>query len=82
MSRSLTAATPASPFVKSWYASTKYGDRKLTAYQSPLAARGARLDGNCVAVVPLPDYPIATVRTGQYDGTGALWTAEFAPDGE
>ena len=48
-----------------------------------LAARGARIDGNCVAVVRLPDYPIATVRTGQYDGTGALWTAEFAlPDGE
>ena len=48
-----------------------------------LAARGARLDGNCVALARLPDYPIATVRTGQYDGTGALWTAEFAlPDGE
>ena len=48
-----------------------------------LATRGARLDGNCVAVVPLPDYPVATVRTGQYDGTGALWTAEFAlPGGE
>ena len=48
-----------------------------------LAARGARLDGNCVARARLPDYPIATVRTGQYDGTGALWTAEFAlPDGE
>ena len=48
-----------------------------------LAARGARLDGNCVAVARLPDYPIATVRTGQYDDTGALWTAEFAlPDGQ
>ena len=48
-----------------------------------LATRGARIDGNCVAVVPLPDYPIATVRTGQYDDTGALWTAEFAfPGGE
>ena len=48
-----------------------------------LAARGARIDGNCVAVVRLPDYPIASVRTGQYDETGALWTAEFAlPDGE
>ena len=48
-----------------------------------LAVRGARLDGNCVAVVPLPDYPVATVRTGQYDDTGRLWTAEFAlPDGE
>ena len=48
-----------------------------------LATRGARLDGNCVAVARLPDYPIATVRTGQYDDAGALWTAEFAlPDGE
>jgi len=48
-----------------------------------LATRGARIDGNCVAVVPLPAYAIATVRTGQYDGTGALWTAEFAlPGGE
>ena len=43
-----------------------------------LATRGARLDGNCVAVARLPDYPIATIRTGQYDGTGALWAAEFA----
>jgi len=48
-----------------------------------LAARGARLDGNCVAVARLPDYPIATIRTGQYDDTGALWTAELTlPDGE
>ena len=48
-----------------------------------LAARGARIDGNCVAVARLPDYPVATVRTGQYDDTGVLWTAEFAlPDGE
>ena len=48
-----------------------------------LATRGARLDGNCVALARLPDYPIATVRTGQYDDTGTLWTAEFAlPDGE
>ena len=48
-----------------------------------LATRGARLDGNCVAVARLPDYPIGTVRTGQYDDTGRLWTAEFAlPDGE
>ena len=43
------------------------------------AVRGglARLDGNRVAVVPLPDYPIAAIRTGQYDDTGALWAAEF-----
>ena len=48
-----------------------------------LATRGAHLDGNCVALARLPEYPIASVRTGQYDGTGELWTAEFAlPDGE
>ena len=42
-----------------------------------------RASTNCIAVVPLPDYPIATVCTGQYDDAGALWTAEFAlPDGE
>ena len=45
--------------------------------------RGGRDGDRCIAVVPLPAYPIATVRTGQYDATGALWTAEFAlPDGE
>ena len=48
-----------------------------------LATHGARLAGNCVAVARLPAYPVASVRTGQYDDAGALWTAEFAlPDGE
>ena len=48
-----------------------------------LATRGARIDGDCVAVARLPDYPIATIRTGQYDDTGALWQEEFAlPGGE
>ncbi len=40
--------------------------------------RGSRADGRCLAVVPLPDYPVASVRTGQYDETGRLWWAEFA----
>ncbi len=41
---------------------------------------GGLADGDrCIAVVPLPDYPIASVRTGQYDATGELWAAEFAP---
>ena len=45
------------------------------------AARGARVAGNCVAVVPLPGYPIAAVRTGQYDAAGSRWAVEFAfPD--
>ncbi len=44
---------------------------------------GARVDGDCIAVARLPDYPIASIRTGQYDGTGQLWAVEFAiPDGE
>ncbi len=48
-----------------------------------LTARGARTDGDCVAAVGLPAYPIASIRTGQYDGTGAIWETEFViPDGE
>ena len=27
---------------------------------------GARIDGNCVAVIHLPEYPIASIVTGQY----------------
>ena len=27
--------------------------------------RGAKFDGNCIAIAPLPDYPIASIRTGQ-----------------
>ena len=27
---------------------------------------GARIDGDCIAVVPLPDYPIAHIQTGQF----------------
>ena len=30
------------------------------------ANHGVRIDGNCIAVAPLPDYPIARIRTGQY----------------
>ena len=46
--------------------------------------RAAHADGGrCVAVVPLPDYPVASVQTGQYDETGRLWWVEFAlPGGE
>ena len=40
--------------------------------------RGGRVDGRCLAVAPLPGYPIARVETGQYDGAGRRWTAEFA----
>ena len=46
-------------------------------------AGGRTEDGACAATVPLPAYPIMTVRTGQFDATGQLWAVEFAlPDGE
>ena len=39
---------------------------------------GAWFDGKCAARVPLPDYPIASVRTGQFvGGVGEIWSAEF-----
>ena len=49
-----------------------------------LGEQGARTgDGRCVATVPLPNYPIASIRTGQFDGAGERWAVEFDwPDGE
>lgn len=38
--------------------------------------RGAVFDGKCAASVPLPDYPISSIRTGQWvRGEGELWEA-------
>ena len=40
--------------------------------------RGALFDGKCAASVPLPDYPIASIRTGQHAREeGEIWSAEF-----
>ena len=36
---------------------------------------GVSLNGLCIARVPLPDHPAAAVRTGQFDGSGELWSA-------
>ena len=39
---------------------------------------GGNFDGKCLATVPLPDYPISTIRTGQYaPGQGELWAVEL-----
>lgn len=39
---------------------------------------GAEFGGACLASVPLPDYPLAVIRTGQYRPDGQrLWLAEF-----
>ena len=40
--------------------------------------RGGYFDGRCLAVVALPDYPIATIMTGQFTaGEKQLWAAEL-----
>ena len=46
--------------------------------------RGALLeDGACVALFPLPDYPIAAIRTAQYvEGGDDLWEAAFSANPE
>jgi len=43
-----------------------------------LAQRGGRFDGKCLAAVPLPDYPIQEIRTGQYvPDQGDLWAVDL-----
>ena len=42
--------------------------------------RGVQFDGKCVASVGLPQYAIARITTGQYDGAGRTWEVELAPD--
>ena len=38
---------------------------------------GAWFDGKCAARVPLPEYPISSIRTGQYlSGVGEIWSAD------
>ena len=40
---------------------------------------GGHFDGKCLATVPLPEYPIKTMRTGQFvPGRGELWGVELA----
>ena len=40
--------------------------------------RGGYFEGGCVTQQPLPDYPIAAIKTGQLDGDGGrLWSVEF-----
>ena len=36
-----------------------------------------RFDGKCIATRMLPDYPIASIRTGQYDARGDLWSVDI-----
>jgi len=55
--------------------------RRASEYDNldfPFWLRGVRFDGKCAAQVPLPEYPIAGVRTGQFSrDRGELWDAAF-----
>ncbi len=39
---------------------------------------GVRFDGKCVAVVPLPEYEINSIRTGQFTNEGKVWEGKFS----
>ena len=46
------------------------------------AEQGAVFDGKCVARVPLPDYAIRRLTTGQFvSGEGPVWRVDFEPEG-
>lgn len=50
-------------------------DRRAFGFYS---RSGVRFDGICMAAVPLPDYAIDRIRTGQFlRGGGRVWEAEF-----
>ena len=42
--------------------------------------RGVLFDGKCLASVGLPQYGVARIITGQFDGDGRVWGVEFAPE--
>ena len=53
----------------------QYGFDNLNFY---FYQHGVRFDGKCLASVPLPDYPIARINTGQWiPDEGKLWEGEF-----
>ncbi len=39
---------------------------------------GVRFDGKCMAIVPLPEYEISSIRTGQYTKEGEIWEGKFS----
>ncbi len=40
--------------------------------------QGRRMNGKCTAVVPLPKYDIAKIRTGQLTDEGVIWEGKFS----
>ncbi len=39
---------------------------------------GIRLDGKCMAVVPLPEYDVTKIHTGQFTRKGRVWERKFS----
>ena len=59
-----------------------HGERRAAGFDNldfAFFTRGAHFNGGCAASVPLPGYPVASIRTGQFSSEGELWRAEFAP---
>ena len=46
----------------------------------PFQWHGLVLGEECIALAPLPEYPITAIATGQYTETGRLWQANFTFD--
>ena len=42
-----------------------------------LRRSGRIFDGKCMVTITLPNYPIASVATGQYDDDGRIWGVKF-----
>ena len=40
-------------------------------------AAGGVVNGQCSAEYPLIDYPIAAIRTGQFNAAGEIWSGEY-----
>ena len=54
------------------------GEHGFDNLDFPFARWGVRFDGACLAIVPLPDYAIAAIRTGQWSRHGGeSWSATF-----
>ena len=52
-----------------------FDNRDFFSYEHTFAGT---VDARCLVSVPLPDYPISRVKTGQFvPGQGQLWAAEF-----
>ena len=51
-------------------------------YDFVFSQKGTRFDDKCLAVIPIPDYSIATITTGQFDPTDGrrLWQEAVVPD--